>query len=489
MSRNDETIILPRGRARFDPLDRPRLEYLDPQGLARQVSVSEAMLVGRGEDCGLRLHHELVSRRHFAIYPEAGRWWVRDLGSRNGTLINGRPIDRLPLEGVTTLQLGSDGPRIRVTLPERVPEAPASTSAEPLFRHYFADDRPGAMGEHTRFIRRFLHDEKRRQRRLYLGLIGVVLVLLAAVGGFALFQHQQLVETTRLANDIFYDMKELELQIANLEAGIAADASAGLKAQVAESKRRLLAMRERYETFVEQVQAARPIPLNTEDKLILHVARLFGETELDVPKDFAGEVKVYIRKWQSSPRLVRAIRRLNENRYAPMIARALSEQGLPPQFMYVALQETNFQPRAVGPPTRYGRAKGMWQFIPATAKRYGLQPGPLQHSGDYDPEDERHDVARATQAAARYLRDIYRTDAQASGLLVMASYNWGEGNIIKRLRQMPENPRERNFWRLLRDHKIPKETYDYVFYIVAATVICENPALFGFDFANPLASG
>ncbi|NEV63981.1 transglycosylase SLT domain-containing protein [Thiorhodococcus minor] len=465
------------------------LDYVDPRGQPQRLSLTEPLIIGRADDCGLQLSHPLVSRQHLVIYPEAGRWWLRDLQSSNGTLVAARPIEKLPLDGVITAELGSGGPRIKLTLVREEPREPAAPTREEVSRRYFDDVHTGDLGEHTQFIRQAFKDVKRRQRRLYLGLIGVVLLLLMAVGGYALFQHEQLVKTTRLANDIFYDMKELELQIANVEAEVDADASAELKAQVAESKRRLVAMRERYDAFVEQVQKARPIPLDSEDKLILHVARIFGETEVDVPDDFAAEVKKYIRKWQSSSRLRRAIRRLKENGYGPIIRRELEAQGLPPQFMYVSLQETNFRPRAVGPPTRYGRAKGMWQFIPATGKRYGLQPGPLQQTGQYDPEDERHDVAKATRAAAKYLKDIYRTDAQASGLLVMASYNWGEGNIIKRLRKMPENPRERNFWKLLRDHKIPKETYDYVFYIVSATVICENPALFGFDFPNPLASG
>ncbi|TDJ46994.1 MAG: hypothetical protein E2O52_03840 [Gammaproteobacteria bacterium] len=51
---------------------------------------------------------------------------------------------------------------------------------------------------------------------------------------------------------------------------------------------------------------------------------------------------------------------------------------------------------------------------------------------------------------------------------------------------MPDNPRERNFWQLLNQRGIPQETYDYVFYIVSAIVIGEDPALFGFDFENPL---
>ena len=54
--------------------------------------------------------------------------------------------------------------------------------------------------------------------------------------------------------------------------------------------------------------------------------------------------------------------------------------------------------------------------------------------------------------------------------------------------QMPANPEERNFWKLLARYRerLPKETYDYVLYIVSAAVIGENPRLFGFQFDNPL---
>ena len=76
------------------------------------------------------------------------------------------------------------------------------------------------------------------------------------------------------------------------------------------------------------------------------------------------------------------------------------------------------------------------------------------------------------------------------GLLVMACYNWGERSVLKLVQSMPKNPRERNFWKLLELYKdkIPQETYDYVFYIVSASVIGENPRLFGFDCDNPLDS-
>ena len=160
---------------------------------------------------------------------------------------------------------------------------------------------------------------------------------------------------------------------------------------------------------------------------------------------------------------------------------------LPLQFYYLGIQESGFRINAVGKTTKYGIAKGPWQFIPKTATSYGLKTGPLVKKTAYDPEDERHDIFKSTDAAARYLKYIYSTEAQASGLLVIASYNWGEHRIEKLLKKMPKNPRQRNFWELIKKYKIPPETYDYVLSIFSAAVIGENPRLFGFDFDNPLA--
>ncbi len=139
-----------------------------------------------------------------------------------------------------------------------------------------------------------------------------------------------------------------------------------------------------------------------------------------------------------------------------------------------------------GPETYAGIAKGMWQFIPATAYQYQLKTGPLVDVRRYDKLDERHDFEKSTGRLRSYLRDIYSREAQASGLLVMACYNWKETRVRDMLNRMPENPRERNFWKLLNRNLIPQETYDYVFYIIAAAVIGENPRLFGFDADNPL---
>jgi hypothetical protein len=215
---------------------------------------------------------------------------------------------------------------------------------------------------------------------------------------------------------------------------------------------------------------------------------MFGECDVTMPPEFKEKVAEYIQRWKTTGRLQRAVDRANRNAYTKTIVEEMTGSGLPALFYYLALQESNFNVRIVGPPTRFGIAKGMWQFIPKTAGRYGLKTGPQVEDPTYDPEDERHHFQKSTQAAARYLRDLYQTDAQGSGLLVLACYNWGEWRVLPIVQRMPENPRERNFWNLLVKAKVPEETYGYVFSIVSAAVIGENPKLFGFDFDPPLPS-
>ena len=117
--------------------------------------------------------------------------------------------------------------------------------------------------------------------------------------------------------------------------------------------------------------------MSEQDKLVLRVARIFGECELDMPPDFVAEVNKYVNYWKSSGRLERAITRAKENNYTSTISNDMLAEGLPPQFFYLALQESDFDPYISGPPTRKGIAKGMWQFIPETGVKYGLHLGPL----------------------------------------------------------------------------------------------------------------
>ncbi len=308
-------------------------------------------------------------------------------------------------------------------------------------------------------------------------------------GTYAIYKHIQVNKQKALAEEIFYAMKKLELEFADSLKEIKLKKDAESQKLIETYRFQRKEMKEKYDQFVNTLDVYGK-GIGEKERIILRVARTFGECEISMPKGFAKEVLSYIKKWKTTTRLEKAIKRAKRKGYIPKIVEIMESNDLPPQFFYLGLQESSFDINACGPKTRFGIAKGIWQFIPSTADRYGLQIGPLFKVKKPDPQDDRHDFERSTMAAAKYIRDIYDTEAQASGLLVMASYNWGERRVIKIIQTMHKNPRERNFWRMLEEHKeqIPKQTYDYVFYIVSAAVIGENPRVFGFEFDNPLAS-
>jgi hypothetical protein len=367
-------------------------------------------------------------------------------------------------------------------------QPPGAAIAE-IAQRYFSDNLNEEAGAQTLLIRQAFRQARRKHSERYWIIIGTILTILIMTAGALYYQSQRLKrqeEMHALAENVFYSMKALELQMASLQSAVAQHPDAQLKKQIDEKSQQQRHLRESYDNFARDELGISQSKLSEEEWLIYKVARIFGECDVSMPAGFVQTVKKYISMWKSTQRYREAMARATEKGYAAKIAQAMLVHDMPPQFFYLALQETDFDFRRCGPRTRSGIAKGMWQFIPATAIQYGLQVGPLVEVRRFDPRDERHDFEKSTLAAARYLRDIYQTEAQASGLLVMACYNWGEDNVHALIQRLPENPRERNFWKLLSHGRIPQQTYDYVFYIVAAAVIGENPRLFGYDFDNPL---
>jgi membrane-bound lytic murein transglycosylase D len=451
---------------------------------------TETVRVGRGTDCTIRIDDEGVSRVHTELYRAGARWCARDLGSSNGTYLDGVRIEDAPLPARGTLRLGIDGPRLELSYaaPAVVQPAGAPTprSIEEVAAHYFDPNSKAPAGDRTMWVRRAYSTVQKKQKRKYGSIIAGAVALLFVAVGIGIYQYVQLQRTRGLAEQVFYNMKTIELQLADLETQVQQTADAAQLGEVQQGRAKLAEMSTQYDALLEELGVLNA-DMPAEDRLILRMAREFGECEIAMPPDFVKEVKRHIEVWRADERLAKALRRAHEQNLPPVIAKAMAERHIPPQFFYVALQESDFKPQAVGPTTRFGIAKGIWQLMPETAIQYGLRTGPLLDVAKFDPADQRFDTAAATQAAARYLGDLYRDEAQASGLLVLASYNWGTTRVRKRILAMKENPRDRNFWRLLAQTDMPKETRDYVLKIFAAAVIGEDPKLFGFDFDKPLA--
>jgi hypothetical protein len=320
-----------------------------------------------------------------------------------------------------------------------------------------------------------------------------------------LYQRHLINELEAEAAAFFHDTKSMEVDLVALRQEMEESESPELAERISEKESEILARAERWEGYVKERGLYRRLRTR-EDTLIFETARVFGESEFEISNSFIeavlSEIHGYWLGAYGRDRFLAAIQRAERNGYSERIVTVLRMRGVPPEFFYLALQESEFQVNAVGPETRWGRAKGMWQFIPATAERYGLAPGPRAHTDEQDPNDQRLDFELATDAAARYLRDLHGILTQASGLLVMAAYNWGEHRVAPRLENLPEprdvfreqfaevpqTPASRNYWSFLSEYedRMPEQTKEYVLRIFSAAVIGRDPKHFGLEVENPL---
>jgi hypothetical protein len=136
--------------------------------------------------------------------------------------------------------------------------------------------------------------------------------------------------------------------------------------------------------------------------------------------------------------------------------------GVPEDLVWLAHVESVWNPRAVSP----AAAGGIWQFIPKTAKEYGM----TVEGGN----DERADPMKQTRVAAAYLRDLYTLFGDWA--LAMAAYNSGEPRVME---AVVKNGRA-NFWELYNKQLLPKETCDYVPKILAAIEVASRADSYGF---------
>jgi membrane-bound lytic murein transglycosylase D len=156
-------------------------------------------------------------------------------------------------------------------------------------------------------------------------------------------------------------------------------------------------------------------------------------------------------------------------RYLTMIREVLRNRGLPEELAFTAMIESGFNPVAV---SRMG-AKGLWQFMAATARRYGMRVDLWI--------DERLDPEKSTVAAASYLRDLYAMFG--SWTLAQAAYNAGENKVSAAIRATGSS----DFWALARTSHLKPETKDFVPAIQAAMHIGKDPERYGFEFPEPPA--
>lgn len=196
------------------------------------------------------------------------------------------------------------------------------------------------------------------------------------------------------------------------------------------------------------------------------------DIELPESLEFCGEQvpldRFYVRESLERELLVNSYRHASTilvlkrtTRWFPVIEPILRRNGLPEDFKYLAMIESDLT-NAVSP----ARAVGFWQFLEGTGREYGLEI--------YSEVDMRYNQEQETQAACAFLKDLYRRFG--SWTLAAAAYNCGGGRISRSI----EEQQVRSYYDML----LPTETERYVYRILAFKLITQNPQKYGFHISD-----
>ena len=148
-------------------------------------------------------------------------------------------------------------------------------------------------------------------------------------------------------------------------------------------------------------------------------------------------------------------------RYLPYIAAEIERRGLPLELALLPIVESAYDPFAYS----HGRAAGLWQMIPGTARRFGIKQNWWY--------DGRRDVVDSTRAALDYLEYLYDLN-DGDWLNAIASYNSGEGNVLRSVKRNRKAGKPEDFWNL----RLPRETSMYVPKLLALVDIVANPEVY-----------
>ena len=324
----------------------------------------------------------------------------------------------------------------------------------------------GSLGHTQTNMLRTMYSANRSTRRKWLYMVAGILVVSVAVAAFfavRAFQYHRLMEK---AQTIRKDLDEYDNRIASAKNNPEAnkDDLEKLIGELEVKEKSLSTLQSRLDQDDFGKFYSDPL-----ERTIDNILMRFGETDYHIPKEMLGRVKYHIGVYSGSLHDVigRYIKR--KEKYLPMIQRTFKEKNLPVELAYVSMLESGFNPMAL---SAVG-ARGLWQFMPATAKQFGLKI-----EGDLD---ERTDPVKATAAAAEYFKDLIGIfGGKSSVMLCMAAYNAGEGRIMGALRKIDDPMRNRDFWYIYRMGYLAEETNEYIPRVIALMIISENPQKYGY---------
>jgi hypothetical protein len=540
------------------------LQIISGVQVGRKIRVAHGITLGRNADNTVSFSGAdgtLVSGKHAVIESRGEALVIRDLGSTNGTFVNGTQIAEHALGADEIISLGVSGPKMRIV--ERNAFAGDSTTIRPLsgqtpaagvvgqrqLRTEFEGKHPpdkaslppgfnrpdrkapsgannpppkpggnfgdfsgsGAgnftMGLAQRFkddeaghedMQELIKDRGRAQRMVKSGLLSRrdammiqsaastysshrkrAWVILSSVSGlaivvvaFLLYQNMGYRGRLKEQETLLSNVQTLESQITEALPEGASDQDhekALLVAKLRAAERQLMSVRSNLKS--SDIINTYKNPLGREIHGILEG---FGKRDYIVPEIFIKQVEKHIHTFtKTNTRGIMDRSFANAHRHKALIEAELVRQGMPLAFFYLAMHESLLDSTIV---SKAG-ARGLWQFMPATAREYGLRvPQGWESLPAY--LDERTNPRLSTQAGVKYVKTLYAEFGDVA--LAMAAYNAGEGRIRRALRSIDDPINNRDFWYIYRLGTLAAETNEYVPKIIATMIIEKNRARYGF---------
>ena len=428
------------------------IQVTDGRPAASTALPGHGLEIGRDATVDLRVEGERVSRRHARIHREGDRHVLLDLGSANGTFVNGRP-----LQGPVILRDGDE----------------VDLAGEVTFVYQIDSARPGRW------------------------LAAVAAVLLVAAGAWMVWEY------LRRPDPTWVDAVALAREgIAAERAGDPSAAKSKLKSAAGllykdgklndvERARVMMVAMERigerldgevdlpvlYERVLEASRPADPSAPDTGEDADcsldrVDATRIEACIETQVRSLFAGlrqpvdEIPDYFyadigqRLLKEREFIQRAL--LRGAPIIPELERALVAKKMPPLLHYVAMIESGYRTDAKSG----AGAVGVWQFMPSTARDYDLE---VSRS-----VDERKDLAKSSEAAALYMQHLVFEFGSDALLLALAGYNFGQNGVRAKLKRLDDPFSDRSYWKLVETGLLPEETAVYVTRFVAAAIAGEG---------------
>jgi len=185
------------------------------------------------------------------------------------------------------------------------------------------------------------------------------------------------------------------------------------------------------------------------------IAYRISQLKGDIPVTYNAKVRNFIDYFSIKNRDYTRKMLRRKDAYFPMFEAALKRHNMPTDLKYLTIVESGINPKAKS----HVGALGMWQFMPATGKSFGL---------DYDYyTDERMDPYKATEAACRFLSSLYRMFGDWE--MALAAYNCGPGNVRRAIRK---SGYKKTFWEVYR--YLPRETRSYVPQFMAVSYLMRH---------------